>query len=300
MKRFRTVIEKGGYSRRCLLPLMAAVCLIVATAPLSGQKNIAAGNSERQEDGSATKLPEFAVASIRPNNTGTTAFRLAFTADGVRIENASMLMIIRAAYGMFNSLDDKFYGVPGWAKAQRFDVEAKVDGADVAEFQKLNFEKRQLMLQSLLENRFQMRAHHEVKEQPIYSLIVLKNGSRLHKSAGDPDPGGTMQVKRGQIVARDIVISQLITTLTQTVGRTVQDKTGLTGKYDLTLEWTPDGDGSSMPAAAGASDQPSPPSGPSGPSIFTAIQEQLGLKLEAAKGPVECLVIDHVEMPSEN
>jgi uncharacterized protein (TIGR03435 family) len=297
MMRFRAVIEKGGLRQRCLLQLMAGVCLIIATPPLLAQGDIATGNPGPQANDVAVKLPEFVVASIRPNNSDTAAFRLAFTADGVRIENASILMIIRAAYGMFNSLDDKFLGVPGWAKSQRFDIEAKVDGADVGVFQKLGFDKRQLMVQALLENRFNMRAHHETREQPIYSLIVAENGSKLQKSAGDPDPGGTMQVKRGQIVARNIVVSQLVTKLTQTVGRTVQDKTGLTGKYDLTLNWTPDPDGSSMPATADASESVF---ALSGPSIFTSIQEQLGLKLEAAKGPVECLVIDHVEMPSEN
>lgn len=286
-----------GRSRTGLLLLIAAILLIVATPSLSGQGDTAKSEMELPASNPPAKLPEFVVASIRPNNSGTAAFRLAFTADGVRIENASMLMIIRAAYGMFNSLDDKFYGVPGWAKTQRFDIEAKVDGADAAQFQKLSFDKRQIMVQSLLENRFRMRAHHETKDQSIYLLVIAKNGSKLQRAAGDPDPGGTMQRKRGQIVARDIVISQLVTALTQTVSRTVQDKTGLTGKYDLTLNWAPDEDSPSMPATAGANDQSSPPSGP---SIFTAIQEQLGLKLEAAKGPVECLVIDHVEMPSEN
>jgi uncharacterized protein (TIGR03435 family) len=222
---------------------------------------------------------------------------MAFTSDGVNIENASLLMIIRGAYGMFKSLDDKFLGVPGWAKTQRFDISAKVDGADADAFQKLSFDKRQLMVQALLEDRFSMQAHHETREQPVYSLIIAKNGPKIHELVDDAIPGGTMQVKRGQIVARDIVISQLVTTLTQTVGRTVQNKTGLTGKYNLTLDWTPDDEGASTSVAADASRQTS---AISGPSIFTAIQEQLGLKLEAAKGPVECLVIDHVEMPSEN
>lgn len=297
MTRFRMTIEGVGRNRRCLLLLMAIVWLVLASPSLSGQGDTAKEEPRPQAGNPAAKLPEFVVASIRPDNSGTTAFRLAFTADGVRIENASMLMIIRAAYGMFNSLDDKFLGVPGWAKTQRFDIEAKVDGADAAEFKTLSFDKRQLMVQALLGNRFKMQAHHETREQPVYWLIVAKSGLRIHQSAGDADPGGTMQVKRGQIVARDIVVSQLVTTLTQTVGRTVQDKTGLTGKYDLTLNWAPDGDGSVMPATDAAADQAS---ASSGPSIFTAIQEQLGLKLEAAKGPVECLVIDHVEMPSEN
>jgi len=120
----------------------------------------------------------------------------------------------------------------------------------------------------------------------VYALVVSKSGPRLKVAAPaeGADPGGTIERKKGEIVAQNIVLSQLISALTQTLGRTVQDRTsGLTGKYDITLEWASEDEASE-----------------SGASIFTAIQEQLGLKLESTKGMVPCLVVDHVERPSEN
>jgi len=154
------------------------------------------------------------------------------------------------------------------------------------------------MIQAMLADRFKLLAHHEIREQPVYELVIAKNGPKLQeaKPAEGSDPGGTVESRAGQIAAKNVVVSQLVTRLTQTLGRTVVDKTeGLKGKYDFMLIWAPDEAGSS-PSSASSSAPPDP----TGPSIFTAIQEQLGLKLEPAKGPVDCLVIDHLEQPSEN
>jgi uncharacterized protein (TIGR03435 family) len=239
---------------------------------------------------SATKLPEFDVASIKPNHSSTGQFRLAFTPDGVKIQNASLLMIIRAAYGMFNSLDDKFLGIPDWARTEKFDLEAKVSATDTPIFQKLNFDQRQLMVQALLADRFKLQASHQMREQPVYALLVAKGGPKLvpSKPTPDADPGGAIKRNKGHIEAQNIVISQLVSVLTQTADRTVLDKTNLTGKYDFTLEWTPE---DAAPDTAANSD---------GPSLFTAIQEQLGLRLEPQKASVPVLVIDHLERSSAN
>ena len=229
---------------------------------------------------------QFDVASVRRNGSADTHFELKFTDDGVRISNASLLMILRAANGMFNSLDDKFIGVPSWAKTEKFDIEAKVDSNDVAAFKKMPFDQRQRMVQAMLTDRFQLKTHSEMQQQAVYALVIAKGGAKLKVAAPaeGADPGGTISRKKGEIAAQNIVLSQLISALTQTLGRTVQDRTtGLTGKYDLKLDWAADDEASET-----------------GPSIFTAIQEQLGLKLEATKGPVEVLIVDHVERPSGN
>lgn len=250
-----------------------------------------------QQPNGTAKLPQFAVASIRPSDSASTFFSLRFTSDGVSIENASLLMIVRAAYGMFNSLDDKFIGMPGWAKSQRYNIEAKVDAADAPAFQRLDFDHRQLMVQAMLKERFDLQAHEETREQPVYFLSIAKNGPKLQetKSAEGADPGGTLKRTRGQIVGQNIVVSQLVSALTQTLGRTVVDKTEhLGGKYDITLNWTPDDVASAGPDGAAQSPEAE------GPSIFTAVQEQLGLKLDSGKAPVECLVIDHIGRPSAN
>jgi uncharacterized protein (TIGR03435 family) len=213
-------------------------------------------------------------------------------------------MLIRQAYGMMNSLDDKFLQVPDWARSDRFDIQAKVDPSDIAELPKLDATQRSLMLQSLLADRFKLVTRHEVREQPVYALVIAKNGLKFTKSkSDDTNPGGieeghgnkrpdAIHMSRGHLTAQSISMSNLEVMLTQITGRTVLDKTGLKGNYDVTLNWAPD-DG--QPTLLNGVPQEE-----TRPSIFTALQEQLGLKLESQKAPVEVLVIDHVERPSEN
>jgi uncharacterized protein (TIGR03435 family) len=164
------------------------------------------------------------------------------------------------------------------------------------------------MLQAILENRFQLNVHRETKELPIYSLAVAEAG-KLHEAEGDcsppsklpapikpgmpppPPPCGSLRVFLGvgRLDGQKVTVTQLVANLSQFTGRMVLDKTGLTGKYDIDLTWTPE---KGLP--------PLPRPDPNGPSLFTALQEQLGLKLESQTGPVELLVIDHAEKPSEN
>ena len=173
----------------------------------------------------------------------------------------------------------------------------------------------QHMMQMLLADRFKLKVHQETKELAIYALIVAKNGPKLHEAKpGDTYPNGLkgpdarsgagmMFGGREGLTAQGVPIANLVRHLSLQLGRTVIDKTGLAGKYDFTLKWTPDEIRSSMfkgpesgppgPASTAFSDS-------SGPSLFTALEEQLGLKLESQKGPVEIVVIDHVERPSEN
>jgi len=262
---------------KCRWPsaLLAALAISCATIVLHAQT-----------PGDAAKLPAFEVASIRQNTSGADQFRLMFTPDGVQIRNASMLMIIRAAYGMFNSLDDKFIGAPAWTKSERFDIEAKVDGADVDAYKKLSFEQRQRMVQALLSERSELQTHQETREQPVYTLSVAKSGSKLQPSKPDAEAKNISLTRgNGKIVGHEAVLSQLASALTQALGRTVQDRTGLTGNYDFTLQWTPEEQAGDP---AGAHDE-------SGASVFTAVTEQLGLKLQSTRASVQCLVIDHVE-----
>ena len=235
-------------------------------------------------------LPVFAVASVRPNKSATDHFNLRFTADGVRVENASVLMIVRAAYGMFNSLDDKFLGMPGWASRERFDVTAKVDPEDVPKFEKLDFEHRQQMVQALLIERFHLKAHQEMRVQAVFELGVEQGGSKLQASKFERAEEISMRRDAGEIVGQEAVISQLVSELSQVLGRTVVNRTGLPGRYDFQLRWTPD-ELQEGGKASGAEVWP---------SLFTALKQQLGLKLAAGRAPVECLVIEHIEQPSEN
>ena len=147
-----------------------------------------------------------------------------------------------------------------------------------------------------------MKSHWETRQLSIYELRTTKSGPKIKegKCIGEPSPsnpcGGVSGSTRGQILGREAPIAQLALTLTGVLRRSVIDKTGLRGTYDFDLNWTPD-DNLEL-KGPGDPDQPLPD--PNGPSIFTALEEQLGLHLESTKGPVEILVIDHVERPSEN
>jgi uncharacterized protein (TIGR03435 family) len=166
----------------------------------------------------------------------------------------------------------------------------------------MTFEQRRTMFQQILAERFKLVAHHETRELPIYELTIGKNGSRLKESAAD-DPASAptrrkgMMWGRGKVTATDGSLSMLIAPLSRQLGRIIVDKTGLNGRYDFTLEWTPEG--AAAPPAGGSPSGTAPPD-QSGPDIFTAIQEQLGLKLKSTKGPVDVIVIDHIEKPSAN
>jgi uncharacterized protein (TIGR03435 family) len=181
-----------------------------------------------------------------------------------------------------------------------------------------------LMLQSLLEDRFQLKIHRETKELPVYDLAVAKGGPKVKLSEdqspfrppergaapppppqrGGPMPRGSMRMGRGDLEATALPLTSLINALSQQLGRTIVDKTGLQGLYDIKLQWTPDAlpsgpAGSGGPAGIRGPNEPPPPD-PAGPTIFTAVQEQLGLRLESSKGPVEIIVIDNVERPAAN
>ena len=146
-------------------------------------------------------------------------------------------------------------------------------------------------------------AGDESRELPVYYLVIAKGGPKLKEAtSGETDANGAhagmMRMTRGQLTGHTVAISNILSALTQITGRTVLDKTGLSGRYDVKLTWTPD-EPAAIPGSDGAGQTASTTS-ESGPSIFTAIQDQLGLKLESGKGPVDCLVVDHVAPPSEN
>ena len=205
-------------------------------------------------------------------------------------------------------------GGPGWIASARFDITAKADAT-------AKMPELMLMLQSLLRDRFQLAVHKETKELPIYALVLAKKdgkpGQRLIESKEGgctppaptkppppPDPAKGPALACGQLFAGmeqvrglSVSVQRLLPVLSRYLDRKVVDQTGLTGTYDVTLEWTPD-DAHLIQLPP---DAPRPaPSAGDRPSLFTALQEQLGLKLESQKGPVDMIVIDRAEKPSEN
>jgi uncharacterized protein (TIGR03435 family) len=246
-------------------------------------------------------IPQFDVISVKPAKDTMT--RVQFTPDGMRGTGVIIRFLIYEGYGGINH--EQVIGEPAWTTTDGFDIEAKVAPADVPTLARMTFEQRRTMFQSILADRFKLVVHHETRELPIYVLSVAKGGPKLKESAPDvpgsaaPRPRG-MMMQRGKLTATGAQLSMLVTVLSRELGRTIVDKTALTGHYDFTLEFAPD-EAAAGPSGAGAGGAPPPPPADSaGPSVFTAVQEQLGLKLESTKGPVDVIVIDHIERPSEN
>lgn len=270
--------------------------------------------------------PQFEVASVKPNKTGDGRVMVGFQPGGRFVAtNVPLRFLMINAYRvqMFQILN-----APDWTASERFDINAKAPELPPEELQ----QAMPLMVRALLAERFGLVAHEETREMPIFALVLAHEdkhlGPKLKPSTldcqamaqaargrgplgpppassgatrGGPAPGGPPQMQcgvrlgGGMISANGWPVSQLVTPLSQMTGRVVVDKTGLTGPYEAELTFTPEPGpgplGPGGPPAVG-------PDSAGGASIFTAIQEQLGLKLESQRGPVNVVVIDKVSMPT--
>jgi uncharacterized protein (TIGR03435 family) len=220
----------------------------------------------------------FEVASIRPNLSDRSGSSTNTTPGGRLVEtNISVKMLMESAFG---AAGFQIAGGPGWLDTARYDITAKADTS-----KEIGDEELQPMLQNLLADRFALKYRRETRDLPIYSLVVAKTGAKLigHTGEGDPSTEVHKQSGMASIAGKKISMAHFALILARQLDRTVIDNSGLTGEYDLRLEWAPD--------QATESTEP---------SIFAALQEQLGLKLESTKGPVDVIVIDRLERPSEN
>ena len=158
-----------------------------------------------------------------------------------------------------------------------------------------------MLLQSLLAHRFALKVSHQTKELPVYALVVAKGGPKFQQAKSD-DKGPDVDLGAGQLTFQACPMAIVVTVMSNMMHRTVLDQTGLKGNYDFTVQWRKDQTMSGMPRepVGGVSGPDDAPLDSSGPSFFTALREQLGLKLESTKGPVDVIVVDHIERPSEN
>src|SRR5262245_21874663 len=283
----------------------------VRTAIVSGM--IAAGVIVAAQQGPPDG-PAFEVASVKPNKSGDARMMIGMQPGGrITMTNVPVRQLIRLAFRLQES---QIVGGPPWMGSDRFDIVAKAEGNPGPD-------QQMLMVKSLLAERFRLQTHEESREQPIFALMLARTdrqlGPKLTPAAIDcqagrgrgrmagPPPNGPpgrppsgaggdrmqcgIQIGPGRFSAGGMPISQMATSLGPLVNRYVIDRTGLTGPYDIELEYTPEfrGDTGGAPSA----DRPPV----DGTSIFTAIQEQLGLKLDAQRAPVPVLVIDRLEMP---
>jgi uncharacterized protein (TIGR03435 family) len=242
------------------------------------------------------KPPVFDTASIRQNVDPKTHFRMQFTEDGVSAEGVTLQYALEEAYGLYDP--QRWSGGPDWLNQRRFNIEARFDPA---EYKDLAIEQRRAMLQHLLADRCKLVVHHETKEIPVYALVVAKNGPKFQETKKDNlQPHsiyGTSCLNTGgsrpyHLEMKSCTMLDFASALTgnarSDLNRNVIDHTGLSGHYDIVLNWSPED-----PATAGRFHSDALP-------IFSALPEQLGLKLDPTKGKLDKIVIDHIEMPSEN
>jgi uncharacterized protein (TIGR03435 family) len=238
--------------------------------------------------------PHFDVASIKLNTDGD--YRV-YVADnpGGRFSATGISFRLLMRYG-YDVQDLQITGGPRWIGTDRWNVEAKAVGV----VDRIPVEQQKRMIQALLADRFQLKVHFEKKKpMPAYALVVEKNGPKFKNST--EEPAFEIQVGRGHISLQKAQITALAAQLTRQLGRQVIDKTNLHEQYDFALDWTPaPGENSAIPGQPGPPPETQPDADDIRPSIFTALRGQLGLRLQSTKAPLDVLVIDRVERPSEN
>ncbi|HXE09505.1 MAG TPA: TIGR03435 family protein [Acidobacteriaceae bacterium] len=249
----------------------------------------------------------FDVATIKPTSrTNPPPPSVDISPDRFQATGMTLKELIKVAWNLNYAANDQVAGGPPWVSSTRFDLDAKEDAALSAEIASLSRQQQgdqvRQMLRDLITQRFHLQLHHETRQLAVYDLVVAKSGPKLLPAADPATVKDTDKLGKptrwiriagvGDLEGYSADISTLVTVLSmqpEVGGRLVLDKTGLTGNYDFTLKWTPDIFLSANERAANA-----------GPSLFTALQEELGLHLESAKAPVDQIVIDSVTPPAAN
>ena len=275
-----------GHSIRIVV---AATACMLTIGQGRGQSNTTRSQAEA---GVAAHTPTYEVVVIRPAKGDPGSGGIGDTPDGFWMRNLKLSALVPDAYGVRGNAVS---GWPGWADSMSFDIEAKMDMETAEALGKLpkqqQNEQRQLMLRSLLVDRFKVKVHRATEIRTTYELILAKGGPRMKEDNSKTDrdgnpwqegvrPSTDWVTSDGKISGHAMPISILVSHLQGAVDSVVVDKTGLTGRYDVALQWD-------------ASDT-------TGPSLSTALEEQLGLRLKQTKTTVDTVVIDHLEMPSAN
>ena len=281
---------------RSLFAASVVAAAMTATLGLS----VDAVTLRAQTQPSSEVRPLFEVASVKLNRTGGRTANTILPGGRYSATNVPLRMMIRSAYGI---QDLQLVGGPTWMNSDGYDVVAKAEGNPP-------LDQLFAMVRRLLEDRFKLVAHRDTRDMPLFALMTVSpdgSGAGLRRStadcsaspSGSPRPVATPRcgilLNVGEVRGTGAALAQLASSLSPFVGRIVRDQTGLTGPFDFEMHFTPN----EIPAALRGT--PSLPSvDPNGPSLFTALREQLGLRLEATTGPVDVLVVDRVERPTDD
>lgn len=260
---------------------IASLSLIIALHPAA---NAQSGASADPHD-----RPSFEVATVKPTRPDNTHQGWDSGGDRVSIENYTLRQLIKSAYDVHS--DSQILSGPEWMSKQRFDISAKIDDEEVAKLKKMSREERaqasKLMLQALLAERFQLKVRMETRILPIYGLVVNGPNPKLALSSSSAD-GHSLSIGNGHMTAVSISMDNLADSLgrmSEIGDRVVLNRTGLNGSYNFELHWTPDYGKGISPEA-------------NDPGLFTALREQLGLKLEPQSGSVPVIVVDAATQPT--
>jgi uncharacterized protein (TIGR03435 family) len=266
----------------------ALVGAISTTGMLSQASGASDPQSETVTADAAAKLPAWDVVSVHAADPQhcTSVRTMRYSPNGMDAVCVPLLFVIQQAYALLQPT--LILGAPDWVKSDRlWNIDAKVAPEDAATYAALKPSDKYRMMRSALADRFHMKAHMERREIPVYDLVIVKGGPKLKEAAPDDAAKGHLWMRTpGDLEDVDTVVASLPIMLNTEVGRATVDRTGLTGRYDFTLKY--------VPASKTVTDETG------GASIFTAIQEQLGLKLQPAKARMDVLVIDSIERPAEN
>jgi bla regulator protein blaR1 len=316
----RQISQRLSVGGRLLIGVAGLTALGI---PLSlGLVRAAQSTAQAQTEG--PELPKYEIASIKPHQDDGMRMQsgMRMTPDGVSIHGMPLAMLVRQALGLS---EDRILNEPQWVQSARFDIEAKVAPEDAPRLVSLSLQQREKMMLPLLEERFGLKFYHETRVLPVFSLEVAKGGPKLketkvedpgateaeHQAAGAGGANSAHEPRMGMTESpygitaggTNVSLPMLAQLISQQIGSTVVDKTGLTGRYDVSLKFAPDMNSPMVTRAAGGG---APPEGTatladaSGPTIQEALQEQLGLKLVLEKEPVDVVVIDHFERPTAN
>ncbi len=235
--------------------------------------------------------PAFEAASIKLNTSGRPGGGLNLAPARLRFTNATLKLCIQVAW---NVKEFQVSGGPGWMDSKRYDIDAVAP----APFQEGEY---RIMLQALLADRFGVVLHRDTQEKSAYALVVSRGGSKLPPPIDDPSiMFSRTESGDNTLQAKNITMHQFADALTSTLGAVVVDRTEVEGRHDVSFQWTPDPAAHLLLTKSGAPAPPPPSDANAGPSIFTALQEKFGLKLEARKLPVEMIVVDRANPPSDN